>query len=797
MANTRRKLETRGVIIALLSLVLMNTGCEDKIDSPVVNPSSEKTVEVTLNIGIADDGEETFSADTRSNNMSAGQVQPGEHPAFDVQMSPTIQTRAVSLKPQSLYNLEIRQYNPSTKKCLNTSQTVVSELSVGTAFTANLSVSDECTLIIVAWGKAVTQRLGTGDLSSVYDVSIDQSDIINLDPSNQTDMNKMPHYIHLPKVKITQDGKITSLDGVDVRLLLKRLATRISLEWAYSVTDYTLKQVRLESVPSSYRVIPSPDEDGTYPSLLDQYSTLIIPDNVINPRNDGKGSYSYWIPASVRGECSSATSPIYRTKENAPTGSVYATFIAQNTTAGNENKKLNYRMYLGGNTSTDFNLYPNTDYNYTVNFKHTGLPINDRRVTIIDPIRASEHNVNLVPTANCFMIAPGGAFCFDPYTYQQNGKSVPNATLQGWGTIANVKLLWQTKENGDMGDPVIGVVNSDDDHTNIVELKDNLIYCRVAPNTKGGNGVIAAYDSQKKILWSWHIWVTDYLPDITGNESVYSPVNKRKQKYTYRCVDQLPMMDRNLGANAGYTEVPKTELERSMANGLHYQWGRKDPFPSSYSNLQVTEIEVASDKPTKGMLNLYQPDGISFFKRSYNEQSGLNYSVVYPNPTSFYQEWYSFTNAKWKTNSGDLKNEHDPCPVGWRVASFKNYESFFTRAEYTESTSHDDNVPVNMKNESSVKDDGGALLYYENKGVGSVTYYRFNGYQRFTNKFMYIGLMTNIWCREIKNNDNTRAYALSINYGGYSPNNLKIANNIINNWKQSDAHSVRCIQERE
>ena len=74
------------------------------------------------------------------------------------------------------------------------------------------------------------------------------------------------------------------------------------------------------------------------------------------------------------------------------------------------------------------------------------------------------------------MIAPGGAFCFDPFKYQINGNdNNVNTTLKGWagdeGGIASVKVIWQTKENGDLGDPVLGIVNSNDDHTNIVDLK--------------------------------------------------------------------------------------------------------------------------------------------------------------------------------------------------------------------------------------------------------------------------------------------------------------------------------------
>ena len=95
---------------------------------------------------------------------------------------------------------------------------------------------------------------------------------------------------------------------------------------------------------------------------------------------------------------------------NAPKGSAYATFISRHKSdGGNETdsrKKLNYRVYLGGSTSKEFDLYDNTNYIYNVEMSHNTLPVDDRRITIIDPIPASQNNNNIVPTANCFMVKP-------------------------------------------------------------------------------------------------------------------------------------------------------------------------------------------------------------------------------------------------------------------------------------------------------------------------------------------------------------------------------------------------------
>ena len=78
------------------------------------------------------------------------------------------------------------------------------------------------------------------------------------------------------------------------------------------------------------------------------------------------------------------------------------------------------------------------------------------------------------------------------------------------------------------------------------------IHCRVAPGTTGGNGLIAACDAKGEILWSWHLWITDYAPSATGMDEIYDDPTKRKLRFVYNNANVLPMMDRNLGAMMGY-----------------------------------------------------------------------------------------------------------------------------------------------------------------------------------------------------------------------------------------------------
>ncbi|MBC5644636.1 DUF4906 domain-containing protein [Parabacteroides sp. BX2] len=792
MADIGQKLETKGVIMTLLSLVLISTGCEDKIDSPAVNPSVGETVEVTLNIGLADevDGYTLSAPSTTKSNVAA----------FSYALQPAMATKGAesSLKPDKLYKLEIQQYDQNGNHIGGMNTSDVTDHEIGSTFNQTLTANSDCQLVIVAWGDGNSTTLGTDKLASAQEKSVDASAISKLNPSTQSDMNKMPYILHLEHVCV-ESNTIKSIEGEnkDVRLLLRRLASRLTLDWTYSYSGYQLKQILLQSIPTNYKVVAAPDKtDKTYPSLLDQFTTIQLTADEIDTRR-----YSCWVPANVRGSNSAATSQRYRIKSNAPTGSSYVDFIAANTIE--PKKKLSYRVYLGGSESSDFNLYGNTDYNYKVTIDHADYPVNDRRVTIIDPIPASENNSNFVPTANCFMVAPGGAFCFNPYKYNVGGMAKNNTTLAGsdWcningssiGTpIKYVKVLWQTKEYGDIGDPILGVVNSSTDHANIVDMTNGesvenaRIYCRIAPNTIGGSGAIAAYNESDEILWSWHIWVTDYNPDATGNQDIQTPVHKRKLKFEYGSyIGNLPMMDRNLGAAAGYITLPPDELEKSKTNGFYYQWGRKDPFRGSYSNINISQVlntEIKANAPTKGLLSLFGADGLTFYPMSVIQRR-VSFREAYKDPGNMYKiptgasQWIDSATEEYKNawGAGNSKGLHDPCPAGWRIANTANYRQLFN--------SNGTGV-LRIKEKGS----GGYVIYYDRDGVNT-TYFYLAGYWS-QNGLTGINGNMYMWCGDALSGTSGRG-GFHLIMGGDNTGKF------LNNGNERESLLVRCIQERE
>ncbi len=801
------------------------SGCEDRPEGTVPFPEGEE-VTVSLVFGFAEDSNnevpQRLASTARLNGspqrlastarLNGSPLKTGAA-AFDVTQAVDAVTRSVPAVPDKLYNLEILQYDRNGNyKAGNSYGTV----NLGTHLDVTLNVMNDCQLLVVARGNGgavgslVNKNLdGTEGVKSV-EVS---SEVINqIDPSTANAINAMPYVLHLEHVNVVTgtDGKavIQSPEGsYDTRLLLKRLAARLTVNWNYTVSGYELKQVLLQSVPLNYTLVPTADSNGTYPSILDQFHTVEI--------DMSKGnSYSCWIPANVRGESPAANSDLQRTKANAPKGSSFLNFVAVNTT--DPKKKLDYRVYIGGKTSSDFSLNNNTEYSYAVSFSHTGIPTNDKRVTYIDPVPASENNDNPVPTGNCFMVAPGGGFCFDPLAYQSDGTEKTNETLKGWcqgGGIVKVKLLWQTKEDGDIGEPVMGIVNSAEDHTNIVDIKRTdgkavgqnpvtdkgqcRIYCRVAPGTTGGSGVIAAYDSSDNILWSWHVWVTDYHPDATGNVDVQEPLTKRKLKFTYgNHPDQLPMMDRNLGAMAGYTGVPPSDVEKFKTHGFHYQWGRKDPYPSSYSNKPITEVTLPSpiEEPIVGIMSLYRPDGVKFLPFDPGVDATATYRTAYQNPLNIYKQkdvhkWITDRDNAYINAWNSPKTVHDPCPAGWRVAQIENYLSLFSNADQAvKGEGHG----ANVQNSNTLGKDGGMVLAYD-KNKQKTTYVRFTGYYYLNTQFYYIGTAALIWCgNKLANSDKGE----SVSYFRITSTASTKAD-IVLSGHEREAIPLRCIQEKD
>ncbi len=244
--------------------------------------------------------------------------------------------------------------------------------------------------------------------------------------------------------------------------------------------------------------------------------------------------------------------------------------------------------------------------------------------------------------ANCYIVAPEATLEF-------------NGRLQGCsadtieGDPAQAGVMWESA-GADIkvkeGDVVASATFSKE--TGLITVK--------AGKTPG-NALVVIEDAVSNVLWSWHIWVTDYDPS--------------KGCYQQDAKGKVIMMDRNLGALSATPGDP-------LSLGLFYQWGRKDPFPGVPGDCVYNEGISISGLSSKN--SAVTPDAIG-------------YAIAHPTTLLYandYQTWIS--TASQATAAQDLwtkttrnKSNYDPCPAGYAVPWQNDYAWYtnFTAANMT------------------------------------------------------------------------------------------------------------------
>ena len=172
-----------------------------------------------------------------------------------------------------------------------------------------------------------------------------------------------------------------------------------------------------------------------------------------------------------------------------------------------------------------------------------------------------------------------------------------------------------------------------------------------------GNAVIAVYDRAGEIIWSWHIWVTDRLEDVSyalpGSAGI---------------IENFTMLNMNLGATADVAGSADTVLD---TYGFYYQWGRKDPSPGpaayDYAQADLTTAPYYyMDQGVMGSVSAMYVDNPTVELSARNPLAIMGPSIIgdYPNDWLFYQ-----IDRLWGySGSSVTKTIYDPCPYGYRVA---------------------------------------------------------------------------------------------------------------------------------
>lgn len=294
-----------------------------------------------------------------------------------------------------------------------------------------------------------------------------------------------------------------------------------------------------------------------------------------------------------------------------------------------------------------------------------------------------------VNTANCYLIGAPGSYTF-PLVYGNGVRDgVPNTdAYTSAASGENILGRFLNYQDAAIDDPYIyndsSILLTDaclvwQDAPNLVsgiELtadKQSIRFDVDRSTIRQGNAIIAVRDASGTIVWSWHIWVTDYalgndlrrVTNFQGNEYTVLPVNigwcdrdvaaSEARSVTVRITQDKTGLSHTLTFNqTAYTsDLP--------GHNTYFQWGRKDPMlpgtgkdKTFYTDLS----EYAFDKSGTGKVSI--SEAIRHPHVFYNHGEG----VVF--------DWCTETYLNlWGASSGvpdytvGVKTIYDPSPVGY------------------------------------------------------------------------------------------------------------------------------------
>ena len=273
------------------------------------------------------------------------------------------------------------------------------------------------------------------------------------------------------------------------------------------------------------------------------------------------------------------------------------------------------------------------------------------------------------------------------------GTAISNPWIKNNGiTLSSAKLLWQ--------DVWYMVKN--------VQYENDYVYFYIDPaKIFQGNALVAVFDNNGLIAWSWHIWVTDKPGDMGTKDMTYPLLGTSVfDQHCKIAMVNLGWCDPdNIGAAAArsvkvrirqngpgktatftITQAASSAVN-SMGYGPFYQWGRKDAMLPSYG---IKADHPYADHPQWSDPDLWGTAGVNdrLFKKVGPTQVSLAGSIE--NPNIFYfsdftdnieynvahniNNWCSTrydnlwdANGKDYTNNNVVKTIYDPCPFGFKL----------------------------------------------------------------------------------------------------------------------------------
>lgn len=328
-----------------------------------------------------------------------------------------------------------------------------------------------------------------------------------------------------------------------------------------------------------------------------------------------------------------------------------------------------------------------------------------------NPIDLSKRNggLNKRNTANCYVVNKAGWYAIPlyygntikddnpvsgPYTYgdgvtphiehgysallkfvDYNGNPITQAKIEG---ASKATLVWVDAYN---------IISPDEVElrNDVLDKEQYVVFHIRQEDLQQSNAIVAVQDNAGNIMWSWHIWVSEYWVD----ENLVLGQNKIPERNEVECdvwvdefhqgqeipVSSFTVAPRNLGwcdaKNVGYLKrvgdlkftqnKPCKEEEEKPTHTLHveqrghlieywignntyYQWGRKDPMVGFINNLHQEKYNYGPEN-----LDYKVSDAESVIRT-------LQDGIKHPNHLFIRKTGFSANNWFTTTHEGDFHN---------------------------------------------------------------------------------------------------------------------------------------------
>lgn len=497
-----------------------------------------------------------------------------------------------------------------------------------------------------------------------------------------------------------------------------RICAKIEMKIKSILENFEIKKVSLYNIPSQTLYSAKDnyfDTDGIIPAgYFEEEKELVLNKDgettfyiLANPVGERTDTPNREVLSDIHKDLTDEELAVEYSGERgkrlyAPDNATYV-LIESQIQIGSFTNTAKHWVYLGQDNYNNYDVKRNEHHKYAITI--TGLSEHDvdTRVEVDEEMKMNE-----LEPANSYIVSQGGTYKIPAFCM---GNRV-NELLEVDGKQVTADYLWtDLKDDGLITD--IAYL-SDGEYATITFTVNGDPTNNIADR---GNMVIALYDEDNNIIWSWHIWVTDTPREVVTGGTCAAAIGQ-----TAGARGKMIIMDRNLGATAGYPEDlekhPGHENEIWRTYGVYYQMGRKDPFAGAEVNGGNEEItgtwtafgdtelitaikEYEADAFGKALgetthwNSKLAPDGWvytqDYIYARYAAAHPMEFASVFltkdarwtdPVTSNAYEKELGYPqnnigNPFWSVGGHEdfwnrTKTVHDPCPAGWTVLGEQN-----------------------------------------------------------------------------------------------------------------------------